>query len=140
MILFAKGDLIHFNFYSYISYFSLFIIPKAFELFQELGNATAVFCDEKVYPPIQKTEQNYLNFKKFGAKELPLPGAGQEDPDAVVAALALQRNPLLQQVVLQRLAILRVAVPGREEPVERLGNDVLRVARNRCRAGVLVRV
>ena len=114
--------------------------PRLLNCFRNWEMLQQYFATKKFIHPSKKRKQNYLNFKKFGAKELPLPGAGQEDPDAVVAALALQRNPLLQQVVLQRLAILRVAVPGREEPVERLGNDVLRVARNRCRAGVLVRV
>ena len=77
-----------------------------------------------------------LNFEKFCAEELPLPGARQEDPDAVVAVLPLQRAPLLKQVVLQRLTVFRFTIPDREESVEVLGDNVFRVAWD----GVLVRI
>ena len=73
---------------------------------------------------------SYLNFKELGPEELPLPGAGQEDPDAVVTTLALQRVPLLQQADLQRVPVLGVPVPDREEPLEGFGDDVFRIARN----------
>ncbi len=77
-----------------------------------------------------------LNFKKFSSEELPLPGARQEDPDTVVPVLPLQRAPLLEQVILQRFAILRFPIPDREESVEGLGDNVFRIARD----GVLVRI
>ena len=77
-----------------------------------------------------------LNFEKFCAEELPLPGARQEDPDAVVAVLSLQRVPLLEQVVLQRLAVFRFTIPDWKESVEGLGDNVFRVAWD----GVFVRI
>jgi hypothetical protein len=67
---------------------------------------------------------------------LPLASAGQENPDAIVTIFAFESDPLFQQTIFQRFPILRVAIPSREESVERFGNDVFRIARSRRLFGV----
>ncbi len=65
----------------------------------------------------------YLNLEERRAEQTPLPGAREEDPDAVVAALGLQREPLVQKERLQSPGVVAVSVSAREEAIQSLGDE-----------------